>query len=299
MTDGSGNAPWVCGRCRSLNQPRSGRCYSCHTPRDFSAVEPDALPAYGRVDDRPDAPVPVYRDSSTRATLATLAIIVVAGLAFIAQLTGESELRRVLAEQAAPVNPFPPGLDPLDPAFDPLDPGLEPTAAPTPGAVTPGAPGGIPGIVMLAALAAAGGLALLAWAAWVSRVIDNLPALGVGYAKVSPRAAFFENVIPLYNLARVPPILRDVFERLDKSGVGDFMIAAAWLCLVGSVLLGRFAATILGLVVSPDDPGYADLVVGTVQVAAGLALAGALVLILIIWRIEGLASKKVEAVAES
>ena len=35
----AGREPWVCGACRSINQPREQRCYKCRTPRELGQVK--------------------------------------------------------------------------------------------------------------------------------------------------------------------------------------------------------------------------------------------------------------------
>src|SRR5206468_1205325 len=73
--------------------------------------------------------------------------------------------------------------------------------------------------------------AFVAWAAWLSRVIDNLPALGVGYSRVTPRTAFFESLIPVWNLFMLPARVREATRMLHPQGGGDGLIALAWLVI--------------------------------------------------------------------
>jgi hypothetical protein len=139
-------------------------------------------------------------------------------------------------------------------------------------------------IVGLAALAIAAA-ALVAWSLWLSRVVANIPAIGGGWTNVTPAAAFYENFIPGLNVLRVPAILRDVMTRLDPARRGEPLIVAAWLGLVGGLVLPRAARWFLAFVVdSPEGLARLSIVVG--QVALGLTVVGAGFLIAIVRWVE-------------
>jgi len=88
--------------------------------------------------------------------------------------------------------------------------------------------------------------ALVAWGAWLSRVVANVPILGGGWPKSTPREAFVASIIPLYNLYWSASVVRDVITRLAPAGKARTgLITAWWLTLILSVLPA------LGLIPSP------------------------------------------------
>jgi hypothetical protein len=72
-----------------------------------------------------------------------------------------------------------------------------------------------------------------AWAAWISRVVDNLPALELGYARSTPRTAFFESFVVGTNAVFAPARFREVLRKLDATGLGPGLVNASWLFVVG------------------------------------------------------------------
>jgi hypothetical protein len=80
-------------------------------------------------------------------------------------------------------------------------------------------------------------LAFVAWGAWLSRVVANVPALGGGWPAVTPRAAFINSVVPIYNLYGATAIVRDVLVRLSAPGAARIgLLTAWWLALFVAVL---------------------------------------------------------------
>jgi hypothetical protein len=138
------------------------------------------------------------------------------------------------------------------------------------------------GLIGLAGLALAAA-ALVAWAAWLSRVVDNVPKLGLGWPNVTPTAAIYESIFPGVNLYRVPSILRDVAGRLEPNGRGEALIAATWLALVGGAIMPR----VLRLATTFAIGDIAELTRAWVvvnQLGLGLTVAGgALLVVLIQW----------------
>src|SRR5919198_1029140 len=217
---------WVCGACRSINQPREQRCYKCRTPRELARVDPDSLVVAGVgaaqpvVD--PKAVVGTYRSSGDRAFAAQVLIIVTVIVTAASKIVG----------------------------------------------------------------------AVIAWSAWLSRVVDNIPALGLGWPNVTPSAAFIESFLPGVNLFRVPAIVRDVVGKLEGGPRGDALIAAAWLGLVGGVIVPRFARYVSGPLTleSGDAAATVGLLAG--QVGLGLTIVGAIFLIVLIRQVDGLAERR-------
>ena len=84
-------------------------------------------------------------------------------------------------------------------------------------------------ITLFAAVAAT----LFAYATWISRVVDNLPALGLGYSRVTPRTAFFETLILGRNILTLRGRMVEVLDKVDPAGRGTSMVAAASIALMG------------------------------------------------------------------
>ena len=103
-------------------------------------------------------------------------------------------------------------------------------------------------------------LAFFAWGAWLSRVVANVPALGGGWTRSSPREAFLSSIVPLHNLVWMPAAVRDAVVRLSRGTTPrNDLVSAWWLTLVIAVLPGlglipgplfaiRLAVQIVGLV---------------------------------------------------
>jgi hypothetical protein len=124
-----------------------------------------------------------------------------------------------------------------------------------------------------------------------------MPALGLGYPATNGLMAFWENFIPLFNLWRVPAIVRDIFRRLepDKAAAG-VMIAAAWLGLLAGYLLPRVGGFINSRVSRTLD-GYVRNLVVIELVALGLVLISSVLLVVLIWRIERRISRRQAALS--
>jgi len=135
--------------------------------------------------------------------------------------------------------------------------------------------------------------------AWLSRVVANVPALGGGIPGTSPWRAFVTTLVPGLNLRTVPGTIQDVLYRLDPKAGGFFMVAIAWIGLVGSWIISVVATRYLSLRVV-FDIGNATSLDEAVDSLRGLVTAafvidiltavltalGALVLILVMIRIE-------------
>jgi hypothetical protein len=136
--------------------------------------------------------------------------------------------------------------------------------------------------------------AFIGWAAWLSRVVDNLPALGVGYSRASPRMAFFESVVPVFNLFRLPARVREVTRLLHPQGGGDGLIAFAWLVLFGVwviPILGVRLLTFWSIIEGDFASSYTAYVV-LLGIALGGTAIGLLMVVAVIRRVESLAAAR-------
>ncbi len=198
---------WVCGQCRSINNAGAKQCYNCRTPKDRAAVDPATIDPTSKGQLR-EIGLPDFRSSRWAALLASILILVVAMLQIV-----QWNLVATLGDQI---------LGGIDPTEDQL------------------AYVGSVGILAFGIAL----LALIAWSLWLSRTVTSMPALGLGYPAASGLMAFVENFIPIFNLFRVPAIVRDVVHRLDpKANRGEALIFAAWIGLVGGFIVPR----VLGL----------------------------------------------------
>jgi hypothetical protein len=245
--------PWICGACRSINQPREGRCYRCRTPRDLVEADPTTLIVAGagsRPTDAPVRPTATFQSSGGLALLAQVLLGAALAVAVVGNILGADILRRV--------------LDADLPASD--------TAVATVALV-----GGVGFLVA--------GAFLVTFALWLSRVVANIPTVGLGWPTLTPNQAIFETLIPGVNLYRVPAILRDVVNRLEPAGKGDALIAGAWLGLVGGVILPRLVSgAVLFVIGSVETFNGLRILAG--QLGLGLTVAGGIVLMILIQWIE-------------
>ncbi|HEY0443400.1 MAG TPA: hypothetical protein VGC90_04175, partial [Candidatus Limnocylindrales bacterium] len=195
---------WVCGSCRSLNEGRADRCYKCRTPRALVEADPTQLivAGAGATESREAITAAAtasvlgrYQSSAMRAAAAQSLIVATIVGTLVSSVTGADAIAAILGGDVAGALATRPLLLLL-------------------------------GVVNLGLAASA----LVAWAAWLSRVIDNVPTVGLGWPSSTPTSAFFENFLPGLNLLRIPAIVRDVVRRLEPSGGrGESLIAAAWL----------------------------------------------------------------------
>jgi hypothetical protein len=251
---------WVCGSCRSLNEVRSTRCYKCRTPRALAEADLSTLITAGAGASEASAAVTEaataavvggYRGSSARAGLVQCMLVATGIVAVVVNLAGAEVIGRLLGGDTEYARREIGALNDL-------------------------------GWVVYGFAAAS----LLCWAAWLSRVVDNIPKVGLGWPNVSPTAAFIENFLPGWNLLRIPSILRDVLHRLERTGGrGDMLLAAGWLGLAGGTVLPAVLGLVLGFFASSLRQAVSIGVVLN-QVGLGLKLVGVVALILLIRRIE-------------
>jgi hypothetical protein len=263
---------WVCGTCHSINRQRSSRCYKCGAEQDVAAT--GEMATHRQEQAIAIRHVVAYRPA---AALGIAAAILLLGLAAVS-----------IAEALDSVRTSPLVLDQLDilkrtGQFDEAGfAALEGSSATI-------------GLIRLAIIIPT----LVLFGAWLSRVVANVPALGGGIPGTSPWRAFVTTLVPGLNLRTVPGTIQDVLYRLDPKAGGFFMVAIAWIGLVGSWIISVVATRYLSLRVV-FDIGNATSLDEAVDSLRGLVTAafvidiltavltalGALVLILVMIRIE-------------
>ncbi len=93
---------------------------------------------------------------------------------------------------------------------------------------------------LLAAAPILGLVALVLYAAWISRVVDNLPALGAGYSSVGATMACFEPLIPGLNLYALPARAGEVIRKMETGSRGLALIGLGWILGFGPVAIGAW-----------------------------------------------------------
>jgi Domain of unknown function (DUF4328) len=263
---------WVCGECHSINRQRDSRCYKCGAKQAEAATgEGSTLRQEQAIATRA---VVAYRPALALAIAASIFLLGLVAVA-IASIAQSLSILKVANEQ----------LD-LIKATGQVDPDAFAAVRASDDALT---------IVRLAII-----LPLLVFfAAWLSRVVANVPALGGGIPNTTPANAFIKTLIPGVNLRRVPGMIQDVLYRLDPTGGGFFMVATAWVGLVGSWLIALIARWYLNARIFGDVRNATSLdeaiesirnlltAAVVIDIITGVLIAmGALVLIALMIRIE-------------
>jgi hypothetical protein len=139
-----------------------------------------------------------------------------------------------------------------------------------------------------------GVLALLAYAAWIRRAVENLPALGLGFARVSPTFAFVEPLIPGFNLYTIPARIAEVIQKLGGHLYATALIGLAWILIVGPAALLLYVARFTRFLGTGAEL-LRVVSIGAVVVFVFQAIALALMLV-VLWQVEKLFRAKAESV---
>jgi hypothetical protein len=263
---------WVCGNCHSLNRQRSNKCYKCGAAQKTAATGEGAL----------------HRQEQAIASRQFVAYRPAGALGMAASffLLGLAAVSIAVAVQSTRILAF---------ANDQLDL-LKTTGHIDPVAFNEVASSNTTlGLVRLAIILPT----LLFFGIWLSRVVANVPALGGGLPGMTPWRAFFTTLVPVLNLRTVPGAIQDVLYRLDPKAGGFFMVAIAWIGLVGSWIISAIASRYLAVRVTFDLRNARSLGEAIESLRGSLAAAvildvvtgaliaiGALVLIMVMIRIE-------------
>src|SRR5215212_5691292 len=260
---------WACRVCRSINSRRSNRCYSCHTPREAAEVNPADIPTVGSLP--PIEQTYTFRSSEPRAVLATMltAIFIMASL-LTTFLLWQAAALRVAGERAESDSLY--------------------------GTV----------VLFLPVLPIVAAFALLAYAAWISRVVGNLPALGLGYSRVSSTMAFIEPLIPGFNLYALPARVGEVLRKLDEKGSGLPLLGLAWILFIAPVavvavavrLSGSRFDRLLGRAPTLFEAGNVHTITFTIFIGSVFQAMALLIGLYLVWQVERQARTLAEARAK-
>ena len=198
---------WICSRCRSINPLSRGKCYRCNTPIEVAAAKPEEL-SFAHTEAPPE-PTGKFRSSELQAVMATIAVVGFIFATLVALWINWSATDLRTTDGAAASRQLLADRLPI-----------------------------------LALAPIFGVAALLAFGAWIRRVVENLPALGVGYSKVSPTWAFFEPLIPGFNLYAIPARMGETIQKLGGMPAAmpllGLAIIIAFAPAVGAGFLLRF-----------------------------------------------------------
>jgi hypothetical protein len=263
---------WVCANCHSINRQRGKRCYKCHADQETAATgematlrQEQAIASRRVVRYKPAAALGL----AASFFLLGLVVVAIVGIVDSIGLSRFFDTELKVFETTGKLN---------DVAIDARL-----------------AASGRLGLISLAVIVPT----LFFFGAWLGRVVGNVPALGGGLPGTSPARAFVNTLIPVVNLWTVPGMVQDVLYRLDPKGGGLFMLAIAWVGLVGSWVLSYVAGWYLELRVTYDLLNATSVkeAVGTlrtlftaaliIDVVTGILISlGAVVLIMLMVRIE-------------
>jgi hypothetical protein len=263
---------WVCGTCHSINRQRNNHCYKCGAAQETAATgEMATLRQETAIISRTVVP---YRPAAALGMAASIFLLGLAAvsIAAVVQSFGVMSLisRQLdLLQQTGQIDES--GLDSIRTTLDTF------------------------ALVRLVIILPT----LVFFGAWLSRVVSNVPALGGGIPGTSPWRAFVNTLIPGLNLRTVPGTIQDVLYRLDPKAGGFFMVAVAWVGLVGSWFVSVIGTRYLSARVTFDILNATTLT-DAVNAVRGLITAafildvvtgtlialGAVVLIMLMVRIE-------------
>jgi hypothetical protein len=253
---------WICNVCRSINPISSNRCYRCHTPIQIAAAKPDELSVHQAPRETHTERVGTYRSTESLAVLVTVGAVafILAGLLALWTTYMVNDLRVTDGRAAA------------DALFQQR-------------------------LLFIIPAPVIGVLALLAYAAWIRRAVENLPALGLGFATVSPTWAFVEPLIPGFNLYSIPARIAEVIQKLGGHLYATALIGLAWILVVGPAVLLVYAARFTRFLGTGAEL-LRVTTIGAIFVFVFQAIALVLMLI-VLWQVEKLLRAKADSVGVS
>jgi hypothetical protein len=249
---------WICNVCRSINPISSNRCYRCHTPIQIAAAKPDELTVHQVPKDAHTEVVGTYRSTETLAALVTVAAVAFILATFLA-LFATYAVNDVRANE---------GREAADALFRQR-------------------------LLLFIPAPVIGVLGLLVYAAWIRRVVDNLPALGLGFSRVSPTMAFVEPLIPGFNLYAIPARIAEVIQKLGGHLYATALIGLAWILVIGPALVLVYVARFTRFLGTGAELARVTSI-GAIAVFVFQAIALVLMLV-VLWQVEKLLRAKAAA----
>lgn len=131
--------------------------------------------------------------------------------------------------------------------------------------------------------------------AWLSRIVENVPALGAGKPSVSPRAAIGWWFVPFANLIKPYLIVGDVHDRLapGQARPGRALVRSWWLVwLAGNILSNVALRVVLG---EPDTVDDLRLEFGLFAASDAATTVAAVLAVLLVRRIQNWADSRAAA----
>jgi hypothetical protein len=194
---------WVCGDCRSFNQPKADRCYRCHVPRKTSEMtEANAALTTSAKQEARTLAAQVERIGARYVATWPLALLLIPLIA-IATVTS------VLQVTALSALVSPEGQLIENPAL--TRDALRLT--------------GISGGSFL--------LGVIVWSVWIARVVANVPALVARWPRFGWLAALLGAWIPFINIKRPFSVVREACSQIAERPNGAVLVAGAWwLCIL-------------------------------------------------------------------
>ena len=253
---------WICNVCRSINPISANRCYRCHTPIQIAAAKPDELTVHQAPREAHTERVGTYRSSETLATLVTVAAVAFILATFLALWTVfmVSDLRASDGNEAA---------------------------------------NALLGqrLLLIVPAPILGVLALLAYAAWIRRAVENVPALGLGFTRVSPNWAFAEPLIPGFNIYAIPARIAEVIQKLGGHLYATALIGLAWILVVGPTLIAVYVIRFTR--VFGSGPDFIRVVALSGLVVFAFQAVAVLLMLVVMWQVERLMRTKAESLGEA
>lgn len=138
-------------------------------------------------------------------------------------------------------------------------------------------------------------LALVAFGAWIRRVVENLPTVGAGYSRVSPTWAFFEPLLPGFNVYAIPARMAEAITKLGGHQGAMPLLGLAIIFALGPAVVIGVLLRFTGMFGTGAELRQA-LAVGLIVVFACQAVA-LVIGNVVVWQIEGMARSRHEALA--
>jgi len=239
-------ADWACSSCRSINADRFSRCYKCKAPRELVQLDPMTTTL-----GPPTGAVPVDpgapRETRPFALFAALAIWAAVVFQVLSTIWANEAMTSI-----------------TNGSFSESQ--LE------------------RGLIFIVGFYGSVLVALVFWAAWVALVLANIPKLGAGWPAVTPGIAFFEHLVPVWNLWRAPSFIRIVFRHLPGQTGPDIGLITVWVApLIGVIVIPRVTRYVG---IFADDDGRLGLATVQSWLIVAALIVSAIAAMAILVRIE-------------